>query len=105
MVKKRFSLPIAYLRDDNIIEIESDLVDVHKAIAELLSKRYSKSKRTDFVSLKDSEDKRIGVIGQLMFQSILIQWMIPHIPDNPAFEFKEHRILWDFIIPNFGSVE
>jgi hypothetical protein len=102
---KRIKVPIAYLRDNIIIEIESDLVDVYKAYAELLAKRYARSKRNNFISSKDLEDKRKGVTGQLMFQSILIQWMIPHIPDNPAFEFKEHRVLWDFIIPNFGSVE
>lgn len=101
---KRIKIPIAYLRDNNII-IEPDLAGIHKAHAELLTKRYARSKRTNFISSKDLEDKRIGVIGQLMFESILCHLRVPHIPDNLAFEFKAHRVLWDFFIPNFGSVE
>ena len=54
---------------------------------------------------RDVEDRRIGVIGQLMFQSLLQELRIPYLVDYPLFNLPEHRIFVDFLIPNFGSVE
>jgi hypothetical protein len=102
---KPFTVPVARLRDDGLLEIEDDLADVYRAIAELLVKRYGKKRRSNFIGSRDLEDKQIGVVGQFMFQSLLNQLRIPHISDNPVFVFREHRILWDFLVPNLGSIE
>ena len=53
----------------------------------------------------DFEDVRIGVIGQILFQSLLQELKIPHLVDYPIFNLPEHRIFVDFIIPGFGSIE
>ena len=54
---------------------------------------------------REIEDRKIGIVGQYMFMSILQEWRIPYLVDYPLFNLPEHRLFVDFIIPGFGSVE
>jgi len=54
---------------------------------------------------QEIEDRKIGIVGQYMFMSILQEWRIPYLVDYPLFNLPEHRLFVDFIIPGFGSVE
>jgi hypothetical protein len=57
------------------------------------------------LTLQEIEDRRVGVIGQFAFQSLLQEWRIPYLTDYPLFRFREHRLFVDFIVPGFGSIE
>ena len=89
------------------IKIESDIAKFESLTAELLQNRYREHPRSNFheQGLKDLEDKRVGMLGQTAFLSILNELRIPHNYDVPVFFWRQHRLPADFIIPNFGSVE
>ncbi len=99
-------IPIRYYAGENLIEIEPNLGEVFDAYARLLSTRYQESSKTDYKSEETIEDKRMGVVGQKFFESLLVQWQVPFIPIDPLWLFKQHRpFLWDFFVPGFGSIE
>lgn len=87
------------------LEIADDLGDIHQAYAEMLLKRYKENPRSNFITENDPKEMRAWIIGQRLFQSFLNQWRIPYIHDEPVFKFECERIVPDFIIPKFGSVE
>lgn len=89
----------------HFLEISDDLADVHKSYAEMLLQRYRENIRDFFVTGNDPKEMRQWVIGQRLFQSMLNQYRIPYIHDEPAFKFAEERLVPDFIIPKFGEIE
>ena len=89
----------------NFLEIEPDLGEVFTAIAKVLVQRKTSTLFKGETDAKLLHDIRIGVIGSLMFQSMLNQCYIPYIVDPEVFYMKEHRTFYDFIIPNFATVE
>ena len=89
----------------DFLEIADDLAEIHQAYAKMLLKRYKENPRSNFITENDPKEMRAWIIGQRLFQSFLNQWRIPYIHDEPAFKFECERIVPDFIIPKFGSVE
>jgi len=105
---RRIHVPVAkYYPEEQLIEIEADLAIIHWAYAKLLLQRYARLPRTDFKEggWRDEVSTREGVVGQRIFQSLLNEWRVPYIHDDPVFEFKEHRTFHDFVVPSFGSIE
>jgi len=89
----------------DFIELADDLAAVNQAYAEMLLKRYKIDPRASFRTGSDPREMRQWVIGQRMFQSFLNQYRVPYIHDEPAFKFTEERLVSDFMIPSFGSVD
>jgi len=74
-----------------------------EAYAEMLLKRYKNNHRAHFGW--SANEGRAWIIGQRLLQSFLNQWRIPYIHDEPVFKFMSERLIADFVIPNFGTVE
>lgn len=102
---KRFRFRHIQKEGKDFLELSNDLAALNKAYAELFVQRYKDDPRGDFKTEMDARAKRIGLIGQRMFQSLLNQYRIPYIHDEPAFKFQEDRLVSDFMIPGFGSIE
>jgi len=89
----------------DFFETADDLTEVNQAYAKMLLERYRNNPRADFVTGSDEREMRHWIIGQRLFQSFLNQWRIPYVHDEPTFSFASERLVPDFVIPKFGSVE
>lgn len=89
----------------DFLELTDDLAALNKAYAELFVQRYKDDPRGTFTTGSDPREMGYGILGQRMFQSLLNQYRIPYIHDEPAFKFEEDRLISDFMIPGFGSID
>jgi len=82
---------------------EGDIGPALDGLAEVIIERYKRAPKAHYFTEDQHKNLRLGIEGGLAFQSMLNQWRVPYLVQEPIFTWPAHKIPYDFIIRKPGG--
>jgi len=87
------------------VEIEPEILDAAKVMSQFFLERYAASSEDQHYRASEEGNILFGLMAELIFDSVLYQYDVPHVWNNPSYQKLLGKKRFDFFVPDLGCCQ